>query len=106
MPSYPAGRRHPSLEPIHPGAILREDVLPALGISVTAAAKALGISRQALHAVLAERASITPDMAVRIGKFCGDGPRIWLAMQQERDLWDAERRLAAVTKSIPTMRAA
>ena len=106
MPSYPAGRRHPSIEPIHPGAILREEVLPALGLSVTAAAKALGISRQSLHAILSERASITPDMAVRIGKFCGNGPGLWLAMQQTRDLWEAERRLASIVKTIQTMRAA
>jgi addiction module HigA family antidote len=49
-------------EPTHPGAILREDVLPALRVSVTEAARALGVTRQALHAVLAERAAVTPEI--------------------------------------------
>jgi len=62
---------------MHPGALLREDVLPALRVSVTAAAEKLGVSRQTLHAILAERAANTPEMAMRIGKFCGNGPAIW-----------------------------
>jgi len=62
---------------MHPGALLREDVLPALRVSVTPAAEKLGVSRQTLHAILAERAAITPEMAMRIGKFCFNGPDIW-----------------------------
>ena len=65
----------------------------------------LGVSRQALHAILAERASITPEMAVRLGKLCGNGPGIWLGMQQTRDLWMAERSMVDVVARIPTMRA-
>lgn len=72
--------------PTHPGAILREDVLPALKMTVIEAARDLGVSRQTLHRILAEKAQITPDMAVRIGKFCGNGPELWLAMQQAVDL--------------------
>ncbi|MEY3799028.1 MAG: hypothetical protein RLZZ406_329 [Pseudomonadota bacterium] len=60
--------------PTHPGAILREDVFPTLGISVTEFAKRLGISRQTLHSVLAEKSSITPELALRIGAFLGNGP--------------------------------
>jgi addiction module HigA family antidote len=93
-------------EPTHPGALLRETVLPALRLSVTAMAETLGVSRQALHAILAEKASITPDMAVRIGKVCGNGPGIWLRMQQERDLWHAERRLAPVLEKMTTLQEA
>ena len=78
--------RHPSLEPSHPGELLREGVLPALRLSVTAAATALSVSRQALHAVLSGRAAMSPEMAVRVGKLCGNGPGVWLRMQQERDL--------------------
>lgn len=89
-------------KPVHPGAILREDVLPALGIKVAPAARELGVSRQTLHAILAERAPITPEMALRLGKFCGNGPRIWLALQQKHDLWHAERDMADALKSIPT----
>jgi addiction module HigA family antidote len=99
----PAGRRHH--EPTHPGALLREDVLPALDLPVSRAAGLLGVSRQALHAVLAERASITPEMAVRLGKLCGNGPGLWLRMQQTRDLWMAERSMVDVVAKIPTMRA-
>jgi len=98
-------RRTPRL-PTHPGAILREDVLPALRVTVTDTASQLGISRQALHAILAERAGISAEMAVRLGKFCGNGPALWLRMQQAYDLWKAEQAMVEVVKRIPTMRAA
>ena len=102
--TVPAGR---SLhEPTHPGELLREEVLPALTLSVTKAAELLRVSRQALHAVLSERAAITPAMAVRLGKLCGNGAGLWLRMQQARDLWQAERDMAETVAAIPTMRAA
>ena len=91
--------------PTHPGAMLREDVLPALELPVSRAAKVLGVPHQALHAILTERASITPEIAVRLGKLCGNGPGLWLRMQQARDLWQAERDMAEVVTRIPTMRA-
>jgi addiction module HigA family antidote len=96
----------PKMRPIHPGEILREDVLPTLGISVSQAARDLGISRQTLHAILAERAPITAEMAVRIGKWVGNGARLWLAMQESYDLCGAEERLAGVIATIPTRKAA
>jgi addiction module HigA family antidote len=102
--SIPAGR--PGWQPSHPGEALREDILPALGLTVAQAAGKLGVSRQMLHRVLAERAAVTPEMAVRLGKLCGDGPRIWLAMQQAHDLWQAERALADEIARIPTLRPA
>ena len=64
-------RRDPNREPTHPGAILREDVLPAIGEPVATVAKKLGVTRQHPHRILAEKASVTPDMALRLGKFCG-----------------------------------
>ena len=76
--------------PIHPGEILREDVLPALGFSVSEVAQRLGISRQQLHLVLAGTHPITTEMALRIGKFAGNGPELWLRMQQGYDLWHAD----------------
>ena len=79
--------------PIHPGEVLREDVLPALGLSVSEAARRLGISRQQLHRVLACTHSITTEMALRIGKLAGNGPGLWLRMQQAYDLWQVEQRL-------------
>jgi addiction module HigA family antidote len=88
--------------PTHPGEILREDVLPRLGVSVSEAARRLRVTRQTLHRILAGRAAITPEMAVRLGKFCGNGPTLWLRMQQAYDLWHAERRLRREVGRIPT----
>lgn len=86
--------------PTHPGAILREDVFPALGISVTELANRLGISRQTLHSVLAEKSSITPELALRIGTFLGKGPHLWIEMQSKYDLWQAELKLKKVLPKI------
>jgi len=90
------------MTPVHPGRIIREDVLPALGISISKAAQQLGISRQILQRITAETRSITPEMAVRLGKFCGSGPGIWLRLQQTYDLWKARLRLADEIEKIPT----
>jgi antitoxin HigA-1 len=79
--------------PIHPGEILREDVLPALGLSVSEVARRLGISRQQLHRILACSHPISPEMALRLGKLAGNGPSLWLRMQQAYDLWQVEQRL-------------
>jgi antitoxin HigA-1 len=89
--------------PIHPGELLREDVLPSLGLSVSEAAKRLGISRQQLHRVLACTHPITTDMALRIGKFAGNGPGLWLRMQQAYDLWHAERLMEDELSKIETV---
>lgn len=96
----------PARPPHHPGADLREDILPALGISVTKAAEMMGVSRQTLHAILAERQSITPEMALRIGKFCGNGPGFWLRLQMQHDLWKTEREMADEIARIPTLKVA
>lgn len=96
-----SGKRKP-YPPAHPGAFLREDVLPAIGMSVSEAARELGVTRQTLHRLLAEEQAITPEMAVRLGKFCGNGPNLWLAMQQAFDLWHAEEGLAEVVRKIPS----
>ena len=97
---YPAGR--PNRAPTHPGALLRETVLPALRMPVGEAAAHLGITRQTLHRILSERASVTPEMAIRFGKFCGNGPDLWLRMQQAHDLWHAARKLEDEVAQIPT----
>jgi addiction module HigA family antidote len=88
--------------PIHPGEILREDVLPSLGLSISDAARRLNISRQQLHRVLACTHPITTEMALRIGKFAGNGPVIWLRMQQAYDLWHAEQRMKDELSKIET----
>ena len=99
---FSAGR--PNRSPTHPGALLRETVLPALRMSVSDAAAHLGVTRQTLHRIMSERTSITPEMAVRLGKFCGNGPDLWLRMQQLFDLWHAERKLRGEVSRIPTFR--
>jgi len=77
--------------PTHPGAILREDTLPALDLSADELADALGVSRQNLKEILDERASITADIAHRLGRAFGMSPDIWLRMQQAVDLYDAQK---------------
>jgi addiction module HigA family antidote len=102
---YPV-RRPVQSPPVHPGEILRDDVLPALRLSVTAAAKQLGVARQTVHRILAGRAAVTPEMAVRLGKFCGNGPGLWLRLQQAHALWHAERSMTDEVARIPTHRSA
>jgi len=80
--------------PTYPGAILREDVLPSLpGMSVSAFARNLGVSRQTLHAVLTERSGVSAEMALRLGTLLGNGAQLWLDMQTRFDLWHAEAKL-------------
>jgi addiction module HigA family antidote len=81
-------------------------VLPALGISVSAAARQLGVTRQTLHRIMAGAHAVTPEMAVRLGKFCGNGPGLWLRMQQAYDLWRAQERLKDEVERIPTRKPA
>ena len=83
--------RHSSIEPVHPGEVLREDVLPALSMSKTAVADALGISRQTLYDILHEKQPVTAEMAVRFGKLFGNGGRFWINLQRSHDLAVAER---------------
>ena len=68
---------------------------------MTEIARALGISRQLLYSIVNEKAPITPEVAVRIGKLCGNGPRVWANMQAAYDLWHAERKIDV--SKIPTL---
>ncbi len=86
--------------PTHPGAVLREDVLPELKLSVSEAARRLGVSRQQLHRILGCTHPITVEMALRIGRLAGNGPGMWLRMQQNHDLWHAEQELKSELKKI------
>ena len=82
--------------PPHPGLTLRDDVLPALGLTVTQAAAQLDVSRVALSRVLNARAAISPDMALRIEAWLGiergGEARLWLAEQSAYDVWQAAQR--------------
>ena len=102
-------RRHAARAPTHPGAVLREDVLPALGITQGQFAQLLDVSRLSVSEILHERRGVSPDMAMRLGKLLGNGPGLWLRMQQAHDLWELERsrdysrikRLPATAALIP-----
>lgn len=96
--------RNPDRCPTHPGLLLREDVIPATGKSKTEIARLLGISRQHLYDIMAERQPVSPDMAARLGKLFGNGPGLWIRMQAAHDLWHAVRRVD--TSKIPTIAAA
>jgi addiction module HigA family antidote len=96
----------PRMPPVHPGELLKKEVLPALGLTVTEAARRLRVSRQMLHGILAGTRSISPEMALRIGKFVGNGPGLWIRMQEEYDLWHAESKLAAELRRIQTAKRA
>jgi addiction module HigA family antidote len=94
------------LPPVHPGALLREDVVPATGKTEAEIAELLGMSLQAFCDILAERQPVTAAMALRIGKLFGNGPDLWLSMQTAYDLQIAEAELADVVDKIPTLSAA
>lgn len=77
--------------PTHPGAFLREIVLPAIPTSKVKIAAALGISRQSLYDILAEKQPVTPAMAIRLGRVLATSAESWLRMQVAYDLWHAKR---------------
>ena len=74
------------LPPMHPGELLREEILPALDRPKTEIAKLLGVARQTLYDILEEKQPVTPVMALRLGKLCGNGPDLWLNLQKRDDL--------------------
>ena len=90
--------------PPHPGLIIREDVLPDLGLSVTEAANQLGVSRVTLSRVINGRAAISADMAIRFAQWLGGDAASWLRAQAQYDLWHTERGKRIKVK--PAIRAA
>lgn len=76
-------------KPTHPGEVLLEDVIRPLGLSITQAAKDLGISRKTLSEIVNGRSSVTPEMAVRISLATNTSAESWLNMQSKLDLWNA-----------------
>ena len=82
---------HGSIEPMHPGELLREDILPALCMSEHALADALRISRQTLNGILNEEQSVTPEMAVSFGELFGDCAGFWVNLQRTYDEVAANR---------------
>ena len=94
------------LPPMHPGQLLREEILPALNRPKTQIAKLLGVSRQTLYDLLEENQPVTPIMALRLGKLCGNGPDLWLNLQRRYDLQRASQQLGAKINAIPTLEVA
>jgi addiction module HigA family antidote len=94
------------LTPTHPGEILREDILPTLGISKTAVAAALRISRETLYKIINERAAVTPSIALRLAKAFGNSPEFWLNLQQAHDIFMASEAEAKVLGEVRVLAAA
>jgi antitoxin HigA-1 len=99
--------RHPTRRHTHPGAILREDVLPALGITQTEFAERLGVSRLSVSELLHEKRALSPEMALRLSKFLDTTPESWLNMQTALSIWEARQLpdLLDSVKSMPKARA-
>jgi len=78
--------------PPHPGELLKDDVLPDLGITVTEAARQLGVTRVTFSRIINGKSGISPDMALRLSAWLGTTPNSWLNMQLAYDLWQAEKK--------------
>jgi len=98
------GKRHTEPDPgrtspfafmpaVHPGRVLREETMPQLPMSITDIAGALGVSRQTLHGILAEKKAVTVEMALRLGKFLGTSPDLWINLQVNYDKQRIAREL-------------
>src|SRR5258707_15023484 len=79
-------RRKNALPLVHPGEIIREDILPEVGLSVTAAARALGVSRQMVHDILAGRKPLSAVMCLKVARLFGSTPEFWMRLQADYDL--------------------
>jgi addiction module HigA family antidote len=93
--------RNPNRRPTHPGAILREDVLPALAMTQTELAQRLGVSRLSVSDLVHEKRAMTPEMAARVGKLLNTSPESWLRMQEAVDLWLVQQRPEKLAGIIP-----
>jgi len=103
---YIVDREKITRPPTHPGVLFERDILPELRgrRTIREIAALLGVSRQALHRVMAGDAGISADMAVRLGKLCGNGPDLWLRLQATYDAWEASKRLKREIAKIPMLR--
>jgi addiction module HigA family antidote len=90
--------RKNGLPPVHPGQIIKEDILPSVGLSVTAAAKSLGVSRQMLHDILAERKPLSAVMCLKLARLFGSSPEAWMRLQAAYDLKKAEQNKSVMKR--------
>ena len=82
--------------PPHPGRIVRQECIEALGLTVSRAARALGVTRQTLNNLVNGRAGVSPEMAIRLSKAFGSSPEVWLGLQMEYDLAQAEKKAGRI----------
>ena len=92
--------------PPHPGDVLKNGVFADNLVSVTDAAAALGVTRVSLSRVLNGKAGVSAEMAVRLGKWLGTGPEVWINMQAQYELWKAEQALKTMVRKIPRLKQA
>lgn len=90
--------------PPHPGEVLKDGVFADNLVSVTDAAAALGVTRVSLSRVLNGKAGVSAEMAVRLGKWLGTGPEVWINMQAQYELWKAEQALKTLVRKIPRLK--
>jgi len=82
--------------PPHPGEIIREQCIEPLGLTITATAKGLGVTRKALSELVNGHSGVSPEMAIRLSKAFGSSPETWLRLQLQYDLWHAEQRTGSI----------
>ena len=90
--------------PTHPRTFLREDFMPDYGLSVTALADRIGVSRQSINELLRERRAVSPEMALRLARLFGNSAEFWLNAQRAVDLWDAFQSIKKDVDQIQPLR--
>lgn len=100
--------RNPIRRPTHPGAVLREDVLPGIEMTQGKLAELLGVSRLTVSQLMHEHRALSPDMAMRLERLLGTSAESWLRMQEAVDLWEARQqpeRFATIKRLPASVRA-
>ncbi len=92
-------------KPTHPGAIIREDIMPELGLNQTDMAKRLGVSRLTVSELIHEKRAVSTDMALRLSRLFDTTPESWLNMQQAVDLWELEQAKSQEYRKIKSLAA-
>ncbi len=92
-------------KPTHPGAIIREDIMPELGLNQTELAQQLGVSRLTVSEIIHEKRAVSTDMALRLARLLGTTPESWLNMQQAVDLWELGHAKSAEYRKIKSVAA-
>jgi addiction module HigA family antidote len=93
--------RNPDRRPTHPGAILREDVLPALKMTQTEFAELLGVSSLTVSELLQEKRALSPELAIRVATLLRTSPESWLRMQEALNLWEVRQNNTTLAEVKP-----